>query len=103
MTTTATEINFKTLAEFKAEYNKTGMHFFDRKTMKFFNSRIESGILKGKYFITSESDMNNENRFFNLREIQPDLQIRTIGEFNTMKTKEQAKNRLEKHLSNSIQ
>ncbi len=83
--------SFKTLAEFKAAYKATGMHFFDTKTKRFFNSRIESGLLKGKYFITSESDMRNENRFFNIREIQPDLQIRTIGEFNTLRTKDRAK------------
>lgn len=82
---------FKTLAEFKAVYKSTGMHFFDRKTMKFFNSRIESGLIKGKYFITSESDMRNENRFFNVREIEYDLQIKTVGEFNTLFSKEKAK------------
>lgn len=86
------ETTFKTLAEFKAAYKATGMHFFDKGTMKFFNSRIESGLLKGKYFITSESDMRNENRFFNVREIQEDLGIKTIGEFNTLISKDRAKN-----------
>jgi hypothetical protein len=84
-------MNFKTLAEFKAAYKTTDGHFFDKKTMRFFNSRIESGLLKGKYFITSESDMRNENRFYNVREIQEDLSIRTIVEFNKFKSKAQAK------------
>lgn len=82
---------FKTLAEFKAAYKKTGMHFFDRKTMRFFNTRIESGLLKGKYFITSEAFKESQPRLYTLREIQDDLQIKTVGQFNSCKTKEEAK------------
>ena len=82
---------FKTLGEFKRAYKATGMHFFDRKTMRFFNSRIESGLLKGKYFITSEQFDEKALRYYTLREIQPDLSINTVGEFQQYKTKEAAK------------
>lgn len=82
---------FKTLSEFKAAYKATGMHFFDHKTMRFFNTKIESGLLKWKYFITSESKSRDGKRYFKLREINPDLSISIVGEFNTCTTKEQAK------------
>ncbi len=85
----------KTLAEFKKVY--TG-HFFDRKTMKFFNSRIESGLLKGRYFITSESNMRNTERFYNVREITQrengEWTINTVSDFNTLKSLSSAKHRL---------
>ena len=37
------------------EKNKAaGQHFFSEGAMRFFNSQLESGLLKGNYFITSE-------------------------------------------------
>lgn len=84
---------FKTLSEFKTAYmaQGEGHHFFDRDTMRFFHSRIESGLLKGKYFITSESDMRNTTRFFNVQMIEDNFRINTVAPFNTLTTKERAK------------
>ena len=87
-------VSFASMSDFRAAYKTTGGHFFDRKTMSFFKSRIESGILKGRFFITSESDFRGMNRFYNLREIQPDLSINTIGEFNSATYKGTIKARL---------
>jgi hypothetical protein len=99
------ETTFKTLAEFKAINKAQGNHFFDRKTMQFFNSRIESGLLHDAYFITSESDMHNTERFYNVRSIgmleNGEYTINTIGGFNTIKTKEGAK-KLIKHLATTL-
>lgn len=101
--------SFKTLAEFKAAYKAQGLHFFDRKTMQFFNSRIETGLLSGKYFITSESDMRNTERFYNIREIGTiaegesagEFTINTIGSFNTLKSKSAAKHYLNGYIQTS--
>ena len=90
---------FTTLAEFKKINKAQGNHFFDRKTMSFFNSRIESGLLHGAYFITSESDMRNTERFYNVRsigmiadgELAGEYTINTVGEFNKLKSLQAAK------------
>ena len=76
-----------TLAEAKVIYNGTGKHFFDRDTMRFFSSRIESGLYKNRCFITSENNMDGTERFYNVRRFNEDYtNIETIGEFNTIKT-----------------
>lgn len=103
---TLTQHSFTTLAEVKEVLKKQDSHFFDRKTMSFFNSRIESKLLHGSYFITSESDMRNTERFYNVRSIgmiaegecAGEITIKTAGEFNTLKTLSQAKE-LVKHLA----
>lgn len=43
------------IADVKELNREAGQHFFDRSTMNFFKSTIETGLLKGGYFITGES------------------------------------------------
>ena len=43
-----------TIQEVIRHNKEIGHHFFDKGTMEFFNSRIESELLYGRYFITSE-------------------------------------------------
>lgn len=45
---------YKTLADVRAANAAAGFRFFDRGTMKFWNSRIESTLIRGRFFITSE-------------------------------------------------
>ena len=76
-----------TLAEAKEIYKKTGSHFFDKETMKFFGSRIESGLYKNRCFITSEKNFDGTARFYTVRRFNEDYtNIETIGEFNRIKT-----------------
>src|SRR5699024_8120764 len=49
-TTTERNIMYRDLADFKAQHKAAGGHFFDRGAMQFFNSRVESTLLKGGYF-----------------------------------------------------
>ena len=80
-----------TLAEAIEKYNETGGHFFDKETMRFFGSRIESKLYKNRCFITSENNMDGTERFYNVRRFRDDYRsIETIGEFNTIKTKTEA-------------
>lgn len=77
-----------TLAEAKYEYSKTGGHFFDRETMRFFGSRIESGLYKNRCFITSEKNFDGTKRFYTVRRFNEDFtSIDTIGEFNKITSK----------------
>ena len=49
--------------------------------MRFFETRVHGGLIRGRYFITSESDLRGETRAFSIREALPDGSIRTIGAF----------------------
>lgn len=85
---------YKTLSEFKQANKTNGYHFFDRKTMNFFNSRIESSLLKGGYFITSEqieTSQGVEPRKYTLRKCNVDATVATVGGFQRFRTKEAAK------------
>lgn len=42
------------MADIKQKLSAGGNHFFDRDTMRFFGSRIESSLYKNNTFITSE-------------------------------------------------
>lgn len=43
-----------TMKEFKDLNKASGFYFFSDSTMQFFNSLVETELLKGNYFITSE-------------------------------------------------
>lgn len=85
---------FKTLAEFKRAHKNDGGHFFDRKTMSFFNSRIETGLLRDEYFITSEQFVSStgiaDKRKYTIRQIDG-LQVKTVSDFNTITSLSKAK------------
>jgi hypothetical protein len=79
--TVETKIGFKTLAEFRQFNKETGRHFFDRDTMWFWNSRVESGLIKGRYFITSEDSVSFQGtpeRIFAVREANADGSVTTL-------------------------
>jgi len=96
---------FKTIAEVKQANKQAGLHFFDKKTMEFFNSRIESTLINKKdnnrqYFITSEQFTGLGEyigkRLFTIREVKENGEIKTIGEFQGYNTKQEAKKELKK-------
>jgi len=82
---------FKNLAAVKAKNKAIGNYWFTKKTMSFFKSRIESGLIKGMYFITSEQIDERFERLYSVRKAMPDGEIQTIGGFQGYKTKEAAK------------
>ena len=61
---------FKNLAELKAFHKEKGGHFFDRQTMKFFSTKIESTLIGGKYFIYSNK-MPYYDRYYKIAEAYP--------------------------------
>lgn len=71
-----------TLSEAKAIYRTGSGHFFDRETMKYWGSRIESALYKNRCFVTSELNFDGSRRF------SPDfLSVETVGEFQEHATK----------------
>lgn len=71
---------FNSMADVRAANRRAGQHFFDRDTMQFFHSKIESGLLMGRYFITSERPPDAA-REYTIREAKDNGHIDTIGGF----------------------
>jgi len=71
---------YRTMADVVAANRAIGHHFFDLNTMRCFHSRIESRLIAGKLFITSEKGPE-EIRKYTVREAQPDGTIDTVGDF----------------------
>lgn len=60
-----------TIAEVKEKNREAGQHFFEKDTMRFFDSRIESKVYQGTYFVTSEQFhglAGDGERLFTIRE-----------------------------------
>lgn len=71
-----------TLAEAKAIYITGSGHFFDRETLKYWGTRVESGLYKNRCFVTSDLDFDGSRRAFTVRRFSPDfLHVETVGEF----------------------
>ena len=78
--------NFETIADVKKANKENGFFWFSKKTMKFFNTKIETSLLKGGYFVTSEDIDNNGFRKYKIRQVKNDKgNIKTIGDsFNRL-------------------
>ena len=74
-------------------------HFFDKGTMSFFKSHIESGIYRTGprtgYFVTSEQ-FEDEPRQYTVRRYGPELGIATVDEFYGMATRDEARDAADK-------
>ena len=99
---------YRTIEDVIAAHREIGHHYFDRSTMRAFNSKVESGAVaihdeSGQptraRFITSER-MNDEHpRLYTIREAQPDGTIETVGEFQQYRTRDAARKDLLKEVS----
>lgn len=76
-------------------------YFFDKETIAFFSSELETGLLKDQYFITSEQDTSYKypafegERRYSIRCIDHDNKwINTVNNFMEYETLEQAKKAL---------
>ena len=78
---------YRDIADFKAQHKAAGGHFFDRGAMRFFNSRIESTLLKGGYFITSETYNEDGPRFYQIRMVDESdpRDVKTLNEHHATK------------------
>ena len=91
----------KRMNEIRAACANAGCHFFERETMRFFNSRVESNYAPeinrdgstAYRFITSEQFDDEAPRLFTVREVHLTAEHRhaTVGEFQQHKTKDDAK------------
>lgn len=96
--TPQTNDKITTIAELKALNAKNGGCWFEPSTMRFFRTRIESGILHGRYFITSEQREDDTPRNFTVRSFNAEGRVDTVGEFHSHKSKASALEALREHL-----
>jgi hypothetical protein len=82
---------YRSMADVESANRQIGNHWFDRDTMRFFNTKIESGLIGGKYFITSERYDEDRPRRYSVRRADTDGTIDTVGEFHAHLTREDAR------------
>jgi hypothetical protein len=64
-----------------------GYHFFDKDTMRAFNSRIHSEIYGGCVFVTSEKQSYRHDRKYTVRIVHTDGSIETVSSFQQYSTR----------------
>jgi hypothetical protein len=83
----------KTMAEFKQAHKKNGGHFFDPSAMRFFNSKIESGLLgqeDKQVFITSERPSLTDPKKYTIRHAHKSGSVTDVSDFGQFDTLEEA-------------
>jgi hypothetical protein len=80
---------FKTIAELKAANKAAGMHFFDRDTMRFWKSRIETQLFANQCFVTSEDEWKTDGtpgRVYCVRRANTDASMETVRKHMTSRS-----------------
>jgi hypothetical protein len=79
------------MADVRKANREAGCHWFDKETMEFWKTRIESKLLKGGYFISSEEewtfDGREGRRLYSARLAKPDGRVSTIASLLSSKEK----------------
>ena len=76
---------FYSVKAIKQANKEAGQHFFDTKTMHFFNFRVCRNVI-GNYFVTSERFDHKSPRRYTLRSVDDQSWIGTIGDFQAFAT-----------------
>lgn len=87
---------FTTMADVKRANKAAGQFWFSPDTMRFFRGRIESELVAGRWFVSSEQYDDESPRLYTVREVQPDASIETIGDFQGYRTKAAARKAIDK-------
>ena len=85
---------FNSIEDIKAANEAAGQHWFAPDTMRFFNSRVLSGLIHGKgetFFISSEKREPSEHRMYTVRAAFDDGAVHTASEFMQFHTPEGAR------------
>ena len=85
------QFTYKTIADVREANAMIKGFWFEPDTMRFFNTRIESKLIGGKYFITSERRDDQFPRLYSVRMATPDGRIETIGRFQAYGSKDEAR------------
>lgn len=94
-----TEPAVRTMHQLKQRNAHNGYSFFREDTMAYFNSEVETPLMQGGYFVTSERYDEDGEKQYTLR--MADLntgEIHTIGEFGAYRAIKEAKDARIKHI-----
>ncbi len=76
---------FKSLADVRINNIRRGFHWFDAGTIRFWKTKLESELINGRYFISSEDefalDGRKPKRIFAVRYANNDGTITTLAKF----------------------
>lgn len=71
-----------TMVDVKRNNKEVGLFWFSPDSMRFFRSRIESELIGGKFFVTSEQYNEDTPRFYSVRKYDSKTHhIDTVGKF----------------------
>lgn len=89
-------MTFRSMDQIRQLNERQGEHFFDPASMKFFNSRVVSGVFAGGYFVTAErpDDPGEADRFTIRQAVYPSGHVHTVGDFREFATLEQARDQI---------
>jgi hypothetical protein len=92
-TTKKTEVvMFNSMHELRAKNKEIGHKFFDRELMKQFNSKVESALFRGRWFIMSEKGrLQTDKRRFKVWEAKATGEIVAVGGGVTYPDRDSAK------------
>ena len=84
---------FGTIRDVVEANEKVGQYWFSRATMHYFHSRIETGLIRGRYFVTSDQSEDGTSldvkgnlipeteRRYTVRVAKDDGKVETFGDF----------------------
>ena len=84
---------FRNISEVKKRHKESGGHFFDRGAMSYFNSKVESPLIGGRYFVTSERYLLSSPKKFTVRQVVDNgdrVGIESLSEFQEFDTLDEA-------------
>lgn len=84
------------IADVKRICKEEGNHFFDKETIDFWASRVESKLYQNGCFVTSEDNFDRTKRLYTVRRFDPECEsygdlILTASAFQQFESLEEAK------------
>ena len=96
--------SFKSIPDMKAKVKASGSNFFERETMEFFHSTLESPLIHGTYFVTSEYPDDPADKRYTARYFVVTgtgfMDHRAIGEYGAYASVAEAKGAIFRNLEN---
>lgn len=90
-----------TITEMKKLNSSVGYHYFDKETMKFFNSKI-LGTYNNGFFIDSIDNFDGSKRLYKVRIFTNNYNVCTLEEFSTVNEARDYIKTLNKALKNNL-
>jgi hypothetical protein len=70
---------FKNMTDVIAANQRLGQHWFSKGAMEFFNTVIETDLIDGRHFITSDRMEIEDKKRYAIREVDSLGRVQTIG------------------------